>query len=304
MASRPPLNALHTFCAVVRAGGIRQAAHALGVSPGAVTRQIQVLEQHLSATLLERGAGSACTLTPAGRRLHERVGDKMAAIDEVLDGASGVTKASTILVDTSVTLAMHWLIPRMRAFSERYPRIRVQVQTVDGDIDPASPADVFIRREASELCGLPSRVLMTERSVLVSSPSFLPDAKRHGSRDVHWLAKAPRIGARSRPDLWPRWCAAHGLEGNAWEPTLEFDNTVLTIQAAVQGLGVCVVPEFFVSSMLAGGVLKLLHPDRTETGSYSYAVGRRRDSARVNTFLSWLCSLSGEPQPGQARTAA
>lgn len=300
MASRPPLNALHTFCAVARAGGIRQAAHALSVSPGAVTRQVQVLEQHLSVRLLERGAGSTCTLTPAGRRLHERIGDKMAAIEEALDGAPAVAKTSTILVDTSVTLAMHWLIPRLRAFSERHPRIRVQVRTVDGEVDPASPADVFIRREVSELRGLPSRLLMTEQSVLIAGASFVPNVKRRGARDMRWLARVPRIGARSRPDLWPRWCAAHGLAGNALEPTLEFDNTVLAIQATAQGLGVCVVPEFFVSPMLAGGVLKLLHPDPVETGTYSYAVGRRRDSARVSTFLSWLCSLSGEPSAGQA----
>lgn len=304
MASRPPLNALHVFCAVVRAGGIRLAAHALSVSPGAVTRQVQVLEQHLSVRLLERGAGSTCALTPAGRRLYERIGDKMAAIDEALDGARGTAKPSTILVDTSVTLAMHWLIPGLRAFSERHPRIRVQVQTVDGDIDPASPADVFIRREVSELCGLPSRVLMTERSVLVSSPSFLPDGARRGSRGMRWLAKVPRIGARSRPDLWPRWCATHGVAAGGLEPTLEFDNTVLAIQATVQGLGVCVVPEIFVLPMLTGGVLKLLHADHIETGTYSYAIGRRRDSARVGTFLSWLCSLSAEPHAGQAMMTA
>ncbi len=221
----------------------------------------------------------------------------MAVIGEVLEAGSAVARPATILVDTSVTLAMHWLIPQLRAFSERHPRIRVQVQTTDGNIAASSPADVFIRREVSELCGLPPRLLMTERSVLVASQSFLSSSVRHGSRDMRWLAKVPRIGTRSRPDLWARWCEFHGLTANELEPTLEFDNTVLAIQAAVQGLGVCVVPEIFVATMLEGGMLKLLHPAGIETGSYSYAIGRRHDSARVRTFISWLCSMSEHSFP-------
>ncbi|KVS47992.1 hypothetical protein WK37_08080 [Burkholderia ubonensis] len=293
MTVRPPLNALHSFCVVVRAGGIRQAANVLNVSPGAVTRQVQVLEQHLSAKLFERGAGSTSTLTAAGRRLYNRIGEQMAVIEEALDGTSRAARRTTIVVNTGVTLAMHWLIPQLRAFSERHPRIHVQVQTADGDVDPGSPADVFIRREVSELRDLSSHELITERSVLVSSPLFMPDMPRQGSSDIRrWLAKVPRIGTRSRADLWPQWCAFHGLNNDALEPTLEFDNTVLAIQAAIQGLGVCVVPEMFVATMVSGGMLRMLHPERIETGSYSYAIGRRRDSARVNVFISWLRSLA------------
>ncbi|MBN3817122.1 LysR family transcriptional regulator [Paraburkholderia sp. Se-20369] len=295
MTVRPPLNALHAFCLVVRAGGIRQAANALNVSPGAVTRQVQVLEQHLAVKLFERGAGSTSTLTTAGRRLYNRIGEQMAVIEEALDGTSRAARRATIVVDTGVTLAMHWLIPRLRAFSERHPRIRVQVQTADGDVDPGSPADVFIRRGVSELRDLPSHVLITERSVLVASPSFIADMPGQRPRDMRWLAKAPRIGTRSRVDLWPRWCAFHGLNQDALEPTLEFDNTVLAIQAAIQGLGVCVVPEMFVATMVSGGMLGMLHPARVETGSYSYAIGRRRDSARVNVFIAWLRSLAADP---------
>jgi LysR family glycine cleavage system transcriptional activator len=292
MALRPPLNALYVFCVAAREGGFRQAAQALCVTPGAVSRQIRALEEHLVQTLFDRVAGGTTTLTPAGQRLRERVADKMAAIDAVLDGTDGGARQSSLLVDTSVTLAMHWLIPQLRSFAERHPRIHVQVRTVDGDIDPTAPVDVFIRREASELRGLPSQVFLTERSMLVSSPSFMPAATQRSSSDMRWLTKVPRIGTRSRPDLWPNWNEFHGLDAKAIEPTLEFDNTVLAIQAAVQGLGACVVPEVFVTAMLGSGTLRPLHAARIETGSYSFAVGRRRDSARVATFTAWLSDVS------------
>lgn len=292
MAARPPFNALHVFCIAVREGSFRQAAQLLCVTPGAVSRQIQALEEHLAQVLFERSTGSLAILTPSGRRLYERVADKMAAINVVLEGSVARRQAS-ILVDTSVTLAMHWLIPQLRSFTERYPQIHVQVRTVDGDIDSTAPVDVFIRREASELRGLPSRVFMTERSVLVSSPSLLPlPRQRGGASLMRWLSGIARIGARSRTDLWPRWCGAHGLDAAALEPTLEFDNTVLAIQAAAQGLGACVVPEAFVKSMLQSGTLKVLSAARVDTGFYSFAVGRQRDAARIRAFTDWLCEIA------------
>jgi LysR family glycine cleavage system transcriptional activator len=274
------------FCAVVRSGGFRQAAHALCVTPGAVSRQILVLEGHLGQPLFNRGARA--TLTPAGQRLHERVADKMEAIGAALENSNAVGRHSTILVDTSVTFAMHWLIPHLRSFAERQPRVNVQVRTTDGAIDPTTPVDVFIRREVAELRGLPAQVFMTEHSVLVSSPSFAAGRKLRTSGSMRWLARLPRVGARSRPDLWPRWNDFHGLHGPTFEPTVEFDNTVLAIQAVAQGMGTCIVPEVFVQGMLDSGTLRLLHASRVDTGSYAYAVGRRRDSARVARFTEWL----------------
>jgi len=285
MATRLPLNALHVFCAVVRSGGFRPAAQVLCVTPGAVSRQVQALEQHLGQALFERSAGTA-TLTPAGRQLHQRVADKMESIGAALDGAQAGERRSTVRVDAGVTLAMHWLIPRLRSFSERHPRIQVQVRTSDGAIDAAAPVDVFIRREEAELQGLPAQVFMSERSALVANPSLATGRTLRTTRDLRGLARLPRVAARSRPDLWPQWCRFHGLD--ELEPTLEFDNTVLAIQAAAQGLGVCVVPEIFVAGMLDSGALCCLHAQRVETGSYAFAVGRRRESARVNTFIEWL----------------
>lgn len=80
----------------------------------------------------------------------------MAAIQQVLNAGGRAPRQAAILVDTSVTLAVHWLIPQLSAFRERHPQIQVHVRT-DGAIDPSSPADVFLRREVAELRGLPAR---------------------------------------------------------------------------------------------------------------------------------------------------
>lgn len=292
MSSRPPLNSLHVFCVALREGGFRQAARHLCVTPGAVSRRIQVLEDQLGYPVFERGAGASCVPTPAGKQLYGRVADKLAAIVDAVE-AGGSARQTSVLVDTSVTLAMHWLIPQLRSFNARHPSIQVQVRTVDGDIDPAAPAHVFIRREPAELRGLPHETFMREHSVMVASPSLLPPGHPGDGLEPQRIAGLPRIGAKSRPDLWARWQDFQGLEAARLEPTLFFDNTVLAIQAAVQGLGLCIVPEIFVASLIDSGTLRRALPDRMETGSYSSCVGPGRDSLRVRAFMDWMREMAG-----------
>lgn len=297
MLLHPPLNALHVFCVVVQAGGFRQAAQALHLTPGAVSRQIQALEGHLKQVLFERASGHAAALTLSGRQLHERVAGNMAAINAALD-TGGAGRQVSILVDTSVTLAMHWLIPQLSAFRQRYPHIQVQVRTADGDINPSAPVDVFLRRDRAELRGLPAHRFLAERCVLVANPAMLAALAPRRPQDMRWLAAVPRIGSRSRQDLWPAWGRAHGIDVGALQPTIEFDNTVLAIQATIQGLGCLVVPEAFIAAMLDSGALARMHAACTETGSYSYAIGRQQDSARVALFIDWLKERGGAAGSG------
>ncbi|WP_426336400.1 LysR family transcriptional regulator [Pseudoduganella sp. R-31] len=288
MTVRPPFHALHVFCIVVREGGFRQAAQALHLTPSAVSRQVQALEGHLRQILFERTAGNAAALTAAGRQLHEQAAGKMAEIVGMLEPGGNPGNQASILVDTSVTLAMHWLIPQLTGFRQQYPHIRIDVRTADGDINPSAPVDVFLRRDGAELCGIPSQVFMREHCVLVSSPSFAAGLSSREPDNMYWLATAPRIGMRSRPDLWPLWSQAHGMDARTLAPAIEFDNTVLAIQAAVQRLGVLVVPEAFVAAMLENGTLQRLLPAAIESGTYSFAVGRQRASPRVDLFTQWL----------------
>ena len=79
MTTRLPLNALHVFCTVVQAGGVRPAAEQLCVTPGAVSRQLQALEAQLGETLFDRLPGRV-SLTPAGQRLHQRAAAPLSSV--------------------------------------------------------------------------------------------------------------------------------------------------------------------------------------------------------------------------------
>ena len=296
MASRPPLNALYVFCEAARSRSFKAAAEALCVTPGAVSRQIQALEAYLRRSLFERIPGGV-QLTSHGRQLLDRVSPHMAGIESEVERVRTGTRKAVIRIDVSVTFATHWLVPRLGEFARAQPDIQVEVVTVDGPIDLTRPADVFIRRDVEELRGLPSRAFMEEHSLLVCAPRLL---KGRSARERDLASRWPRIGARSRPDLWRQWCAAHGLQEAAHRPTQEFGNTVLAIQAAVAGLGLMVVPEAFVRSMLADGTLTALPSPSVRTGSYSLATQPGRRSRAVNTVIEWIVTAAAESSSDRA----
>ena len=284
MPTRAPLNALFVFCETARSSSFKQAAQTLCVTPGAVSRQIQALEDHLGQKLFDRSP-QAIRITRKGQLLYDGVANKMASIQSEVDLMRSGGRKTVIRVDVGVTLAMHWLIPRLIHFSEKNPHIQVQITTSDGPIALNQSVDVFIRREPVEFRGLLSHEFLEEFSMLVGSPRLVKGKSKLRPREI---ARLPRIAARSRPDLWPRWCTDHGLVAADYRATLEFDNTVLAIQAASQALGVMVVPTLFISGVLESRLLTTLESDVVRTGSYSFATSERRNSVHVTRFTDWL----------------
>jgi LysR family transcriptional regulator, glycine cleavage system transcriptional activator len=284
MSSRPPLTALYAFATVARCGNLRKAADELCVTPGAVSRQIQLLESYLGCRLFERGAHQM-ELTSKGMQLQAGVGDKLASIAAQVSLLRRGGRKTVVQVDAGVTFAMHWLLPRLASFHEAQAGLEVQLGTSGGPIAGATRVDLHIRRDPTDLGGLAYQPFLEEWSVLVGCPRLLKNAP---SRVLDIVQKTPRIGARSRPTLWTQWGAHHRIPANSLEPTLEFDNTVLAIQAALEGLGVVVVPEIFVATMLQRRLLSLVDQERVLTGHYSYAVRLRRESTAVMSFVEWL----------------
>ncbi|MDR6957925.1 LysR family glycine cleavage system transcriptional activator [Pseudomonas brassicacearum] len=224
-------------------------------------------------------------LTTQGMQLQRGVGDKLASIAAEVSLLRRGGRKAVVRVDAGVTFAMHWLLPRLASFSEAQAGLEVQLETSGGPIAMATRVDVHIRRDPTDLGDLAYQPFLEEWSVLVASPQLLQKAP---SSVLDIVNNTPRIGARSRPTLWAQWSAHHRIQAAGLEPTLEFDNTVLAIQAALEGLGVVVVPEIFVSTMLQRRLLALVDPERVLTGHYSYAMRLRRESTAVMTFVEWL----------------
>lgn len=105
------------------------------------------------------------------------------------------------------------------------------------------------------------------------------------------LAEHKLIYIRVRPDLWPKWFAFAGVEEGGFKRRLVVDQTWFAIQAAIEGLGVAIVPLAFVERALTARQLVIPLKVRPCLSGAYYAVpldhGQATRKAR-DAFLTWL----------------
>lgn len=286
--SECPLNSVRAFVAVARSGSIKAAAGQLHVTPGAVSRHVKVLEAYLGLALFERRF-RAVTLTDAGALYFARVAPALATIEGAGDGVVGVRQRSVVRLDCLPTFAMHWLLARLPEFHQLHQDVEVAISTATGPVDRSSGCDLAIRRDPEHFRGLAARELMPELVAPVASPRLRGITELRTARA---LAEHKLIDIRVRPDLWPRWFAFAGVEERGFKRRLVVDQTWFAIQAAIEGLGVALVPLAFVQRALAAGQLVVVPSKVRPCVSGAYHVvplehGQASRRAR-DLFLGWL----------------
>lgn len=281
-----PLNALRSFEAAARHSHLRRAAEELGVTHGAVSRQIRQLEEQLGTALFER-QGRGVVLTEQGRRLMLVVSD---ALDRLTEGTLSVDPQSlhgALLVGTSPSIAACWLLGMIGEFQRRYPEIEVRVEEVQ-PLQREIPAEIEVAVCYGEPVA-PRRVvreLFREQYVPVASPSLLPPGGLSG-QGVELLG-FPLI--HDRHDRWQRWLANQGLDGGAARAHLRVKDAYLGICAARDGCGVFLADRIEVGTDLLSGSLVVLGEPIIEAQYSHYLVTDLDDvaSARARLFAEYL----------------
>ncbi|MCB8888996.1 LysR family transcriptional regulator [Vreelandella malpeensis] len=118
--------------AVVKAGSIRRAAESLYITPSALDRRIQQIEEELGTQIFERHA-KGMRLTAAGEIFLDYVRRHIADLDRVrseIEGLKGLRQGHVSLV-ASQALAMDFLPHQIRAFRQRHPGVSFTVRIAD-----------------------------------------------------------------------------------------------------------------------------------------------------------------------------
>lgn len=285
MSHPPPLNAIRVFVIAARLQSFKKAAAALFVTPGAVSRQIQTLEEHLGMPLFERKFREI-RLTQMGELYLSQVGPAVEAIDSATQRIQDLTRRATVRVDSTPTFAMYWLIPRLAQFHAAHPDIEVRLTTSQGIAERGKDVDLFIRRDPKQFNGMDGQSFMTEWSSIVCSPD-LANWKR--LRTPQAIVQSTLITMRSRADLWPKWFALHGLNVAQVKRHVDLDNTILAIQAVIEGLGIGLMPCLFLDGLLKAQTL-VCPPGAAplSTGAYHVLQARKNPALGAHTFARWL----------------
>ncbi|CAO3404950.1 LysR substrate-binding domain-containing protein [Azospirillum sp. 11R-A] len=290
MRRLPPLNALRIFEVAARTGSYAEAGAELGLTHGAVSRQIAALESWLGQRLFTK-EGRRMVATPMARIFASEVGlsfDRLAVAAE----ACGRPDARRILrVSAPTSFAMRWLIPRLGRYHAGHPQVEVAVTTVSTVLEELrGGVDVAIRRGAAREHVWPQhRVVpvLDDVDTLIMSPALFARRPIHKPTDIegHTL-----LASETRPGDWTGWLEAAGLQHLAGHPRQIFDHFFVTRQAVEDGLGIGIGPLPMLDIDIANGKLMTPLPDiRVPRTGYVALVPPQADAGKlVAGFVDWL----------------
>ncbi|MDI3469050.1 MAG: Transcriptional regulator, LysR family [Pseudolabrys sp.] len=143
-----PLVALRAFASAARAGALTLAAKELGVTHGAISKQITSLENWLGQKLFMR-EGRRLVLTPYGQILADKLDESINDIRGACEYVRRQKSRSVVSVEAPATFAMYWLLPRLVEFESENPNIAVWMATRQtGQALDASSTDTTIHEMA------------------------------------------------------------------------------------------------------------------------------------------------------------
>jgi LysR family glycine cleavage system transcriptional activator len=288
----PPLNALRAFEAAARHLNFSRAADELSVTPGAVSQQIQNLEDYVGAALFKR--------TPKGLLLTDAAQTALPALREAFDRLAEAASLLTAAVDgrrltltAPPSFAAKWLVPRLGAFEQLHPQVDVWLSAGIELVDlAAGEVDVAVRYGSGRYPGLEVRRLITETVIPVISPELLKETPLDSPVDLknHVLLHdgSPDLDD-SCPD-WSMWLAARGLRGVDGMRGPRFNQSSLVIEAAANGRGVALAKRTLAQADLDAG--RLVAPLQIATAvDFAYYLVHPKAKGRlpqVKAFISWI----------------
>ncbi len=268
-----------------------RSAKALHMSPSALTRSIQRLEEELGQALFLRSKRSV-SLTRAGEIFRDHARTQLAGHARLLEALAAETLAPTGELRLACTVtACHSILPKLLARCRaRYPGIQLQLSTSDAARCMQSlendEVDLAVVPEpdqpASELRFV--RLAHTELSFI--APSSDEDlARRAQLGGSHWNGLPvilPRRGLeRERIDAW--------LEPQAARPEIyaEVDGNEAILAMVALGCGVGIVPELVRKDSPLRGRIERVEVKRPPRGYHVSLCAKSRTLTRRTASALW-----------------
>ncbi|WP_435988754.1 transcriptional regulator GcvA [Sulfitobacter sp. SH24] len=302
----PSLNALRTFEAAARHLSFSMAAEELNVTQAAVSRQIKLLEDDFGTALFNR-LTRAVELTDAGRRLFPQVSDAFYQLELASSQVWGNKGSGVLTVSVLPTFSVKWLMPRLLDFSELHPDIEVHLVNTIAPVNfERAEVDLAIRVGSTESQdsnlsqveidllmvrggeALIYQELLPDEMIAVASPDYLA---RHGPiTNVYDLQHVDLIHMATRQNAWADYLFALGLKAPPTQDGPSYGHFFLSLQAAIEGRGVALVPEILGKADLRSGLLVQALPQKVQSAGAYYLIGRKSGwkQKKIRIFREWI----------------
>jgi len=292
------LLSMKVFALVAEGGSFARAARQLGISAAMASKHVAHLERRLGARLLNRSSRHV-SLTEAGTVYFEQCREALDALEhaEALLQSGGAEPRGMLKVAAPVWCANPRFAAMLARYRERYPQVALDLRLSNHRVDLAQEGfDLALRATRQGLApSLVARPLCRLRMILVAAPAYLA---RHAP------IRAPADLARHAAVLpsyidHPQEIA---LERGGQRATvrvqvaMKSDDSTLSHQSILAGMGPGYLPEWLVAADLADGRLARLLPDHETDAATLYAVytSRKYLAPKVRTFIDFFSAAFGQ----------
>ncbi len=192
------------FVRAVELGGFSAAARECCMTPSAVSKLVQRLEERLGVRLINRSTRQL-QLTSEGCAFHERAARILADIDDAeRQAAAGDVPAGRVRINASASFSTHVLMPLLPELLSAYPDLSVDIIQTDAVVDlMAERVDIAIRAGPLKASRLIARKLGSTSMTIVGAPSYLARCGEPGSLDELTAHNRLSLSYARAVDGWP-----------------------------------------------------------------------------------------------------
>lgn len=294
---RPSTDSIACFVAAAKTLNFRAAARSVALTPAALGKRIQQLEDQLGSRLFERTTRHVA-LTAEGQAMLPHAQRLLEVAKDCVRAGRGVAGPAPVrlTVGTRYELGLSWVMPMLPALEQALPHLEV-------DLYFGSGPDLEARVKRFELhCAVTSRVfvdpvfdalrLIREDYVFVASPALLAERP---------FVRAEQAAAHTLIDVHPeRPLLRYFRDAPEAPERLRFRATRVlgTIEAirrtVLHGKGVAVLPLYLVQADVDAGSLLRIFPDVTLLFDY-FRLMYRNDDPRVELYEALAAAMALQP---------
>lgn len=304
MSRIPSITALQCFEASARLSSFTRAASELHLTQGAVSRQVLGLEDQLGVKLFVRKQKALMLgLTEAGDAYLQDIGPLLSALERCTSAVRAHrADGGSLNLSVGASLGSYWLIPRLPLFTQEHPEIVLNVATKVGPAEfGARGIDVSLEFGDGHRTGLTCDFVLPLHLQPFASPEWI---RRFGHLDSQ-TPNGALIHHSTGPEAWLEWFKFAGIDKNPGREGPMYDVMWMAMNAASNGLGAVLLPDYMSQSATSSGRLRPLSPLRWQSPKSYYLVypEARQGHRALQTFRSWLLNQARVEPEGNLRRA-
>jgi len=286
----PSTKDLHAFELAARLGSIKAAADQLHVSPSALSRRIQSLEEELGQALFVRDA-RGIALTEVGRSYAEHLRKVFMALEMATSAARQQEKQRLkVIAPSTITAA---IMPKLHSFDAHLPDIELELQQhvlQDPEETHTADADVVFSWGDGNWEGWDNRYISPNcHLVPLCLPQMLNDGQLFTTEEIEqhtWIVATPF------DEGWKRWYAALGAPLPKPRRIVRVSNGQMAIEAALHGQGIMMGHGFggLAPILACVGALTPAHAFHALAPGFGFHLHTRRgtDNPALERFQQWF----------------